>query len=802
MAEALPTQARVVVVGGGVVGCSVAYHLAKLGWRDVVLLEQGRLTSGTTWHAAGLVGQMRPNRTMTTMSRYGIELYAGLEKETGLATGWKQCGSVNVAATPERLIALKRTFANAASFGVEAEFITPREAGKLWPLMRTDDLTGAVWIPGDGKANPTDLTQSLAKGARSGGARIFEGVKVTGFAVTNGRVRGVETASGAIACDYVVNCAGQWARALGRRAGVNVPLFSAEHFYIVTRKIPGVTPDLPVMRDPDGFIYYKEEVGGLVMGGFEPVAKPWGMDGIPENFEFQLLPEDWDQFEPLMRNALHRTPVLETTEVRQLLNGAESFTPDGNFILGEAPELAGFFVAAGFNSAGIANAGGAGRLTAEWIVGGAPSVDLWELDIRRFAGFHANRRFLAERTVETLGLHYAMRWPRLELVSARPLRRSPLYDRLAAKGARFGSKMGWERPNYFAPAELGELAYGFEKPEWLPFCLEEQRAARDGVALFDQTSFAKLLLKGRDATAVLQRLCANDVDIATGRMVYTAMLNERGGYETDLTAMRLAADEFLIVTGTAQATRDMDWIARHIGDAFATIADVTSSWAVLSVMGPLAQKLLRQVSPDDIGAFAAGEAREIDLGLARVRAARMSYIGGPGIELYIPSECAAHVYETLAAAGAEFGARDAGYYAIDALRIEAGRRAFGAELGPDETPLEAGLLYTVKFDKGDFIGRDALVKQREAGARKRLAILALDDADAFPWGGEPVLRDGAPVGEVTSAGYSRRLGRAIVMAYVRGTEPVTREHVLAGRYEIDIAGTRFGAAAQAKPVFA
>jgi glycine cleavage system aminomethyltransferase T/glycine/D-amino acid oxidase-like deaminating enzyme len=724
-----------------------------------------------------------------------------LEKETGLATGWKQCGSVNVAATPERLVALKRTFANAASFGVEAEFITPREAGRLWPLMRTDDLTGAVWIPGDGKANPTDLTQSLAKGARNGGARLVEGVKVTGFDTRRGRVAGVRTAQGDIACEYVVACAGQWSRALGRLAGVNVPLFSAEHFYIVTRKIDGITPDLPVMRDPDGFIYYKEEVGGLLMGGFEPVAKPWGMDGIPENFEFQLLAEDWDQFEPLMTAALHRTPVLETTEVRQLLNGPESFTPDGNFILGEAPELAGYFVAAGFNSAGIANAGGAGRLTAEWIVGGAPSVDLWDLDIRRFAGFHANRRFLAERTVETLGLHYAMRWPRLELVSGRPLRRSPLYDRLAAKGARFGSKMGWERPNYFAPAAAGELPYGFAKPAWLPFCLEEQRAAREGVALFDQTSFAKLLLKGRDACAVLQRLCANDMDVAIGRMVYTAMLNPRGGYETDLTAMRLAADEFLIVTGTAQATCDRDWIARHIGDEFATIADVTSAWAVVSVMGPQAEALLRKISPDDIAGFAPGDVREIDLGLARVRAARMSYIGGPGVELYIPSECAVHVYDTLGEAGAEFAAGDAGYYAIDALRIEAGRRAFGAELGPDETPLEAGLLYTVKFDKGDFIGRDALLKQREAGPRKRLAILALDDAAAFPWGGEPILRDSAPVGEVTSSGYSRTLGRAIVMGYVRGAAPVTREQVLAGTYEIDIAGQRFSAVAQPKSVF-
>src|SRR4051812_25272198 len=479
MTEGLPSHARVVIVGGGVIGCSVAYHLTRLGWRDVVLLEQGRLTAGTTWHAAGLVGQMRPNRTMTAMSRYGIELYAGLEKETGLATGWKQCGSVNVAATPERLIALKRTFANAASFGVEAEFISPSEAGKLWPLMRTDDLAGAVWIPGDGKANPTDLTQSLAKGARNGGARLVEGVKVTGFEIKHGRVAGVRTVQGDIACEYVVACAGQWSRALGRLAGVNVPLFSAEHFYIVTRKIDGVTPDLPVMRDPDGFIYYKEEVGGLLMGGFEPVAKPWGMDGIPENFEFQLLAEDWDQFEPLMKAALHRTPVLETTEVRQLLNGPESFTPDGNFILGEAPELAGYFVAAGFNSAGIANAGGAGRLTAEWLIGGEAPFDVFDIDIRRFAPLHANRRHLADRTVESLGLHYAMRWPREELSTVRPLRRSPLYDRLKDKGAVFGTKLNWERANYFLPCGEPVPPYTFGTPLWLPYVLDEQRACRE-----------------------------------------------------------------------------------------------------------------------------------------------------------------------------------------------------------------------------------------------------------------------------------------------------------------------------------
>lgn len=804
MTENFPTHAQIVVIGGGIAGCSVAYHLTKLGIKDVVLLEQGRLTCGTTWHAAGLVGQLRATRAMTRMSRYGIELYASLEAETGLATGWKQCGSVTVARTPERVVYLKRVVATARSFGVEAEFIGPAEARKLWPLMRTDDLSGAVWLPGDGKANPTDLTQSLAKGARNRGARVVEGVSVTGIKTSKGRIAAVETDRGTIACEAVVNCAGQWARALGQLAGVNVPLHSAEHFYIVTKPIPGVTPDLPVLRDPDGYIYYKEEVGGLVMGGFEPVAKPWGMEGIPEQFEFQLLPDDWDQFEILMTNALHRTPVLEQAEIRQMVNGPESFTPDGNFILGEAPEVGGFFVCAGFNSAGIANAGGAGRLIAEWIAAGEPTVDIGDADIRRFGSFSGNSRFLRERTVESLGLHYAMRWPRHELESARPIRRSPLYDRLAAKGARFGSKMGWERANYFASPDAVEADYTFGKPGWLDRCRVEQRAVRTGVAIFDQTSFAKILVRGRDALRLLQSTCANDMDVASGRMVYTAMLNSMGGIESDCTVLRSAEDSFLVITGSAQGTRDAAWLRRHAGDGFVVIDDATSAWAVISIMGPKASTLLSRVSPDDIEdrAFPFGAAREIDVGLARVRACRMSYVGGVGFELLVPTEMAAHVYDILVDAGGDMGLCDGGYYAIDALRVEAGRRAFGAELGPEETPLQAGLMHAVKLDKPDFIGRDALLREREAGPRKRLALFTLDDSDVFIWGGEAILRDGVPVGEITSAGYSDGLGRIVAMGYVRGEdELVSREFVQSGRYEMDVAGERYSATFRPRPPY-
>jgi 4-methylaminobutanoate oxidase (formaldehyde-forming) len=767
----LPTHARIVIVGGGIAGCSTAYHLAQLGCKDVLLLEQGKLTSGTTWHAAGLVGQMRPNRNMTRMSKYGIELYATLEAQTGLATGWKQCGSVNVARTPERMQVLRKQVALARSFGVACEEISPREAGEKWPVMRTDDLQGAIWLPGDGKANPADLCMSLAKGARQGGVRIVEDIEVTGVLCEQGTVVGVRTAQGTVRCEILVNCAGQWARQFGRLAGVNVPLYSAEHFYIVTDRIEGVHPMLPVMRDPDGYIYYKEEVGGLLMGGFEPQAKPWAVDPIPADFQFQLLGEDWDQFEVLMQNALHRTPCLETAKIKMLLNGPESFTPDGNFILGEAPQLRNYFVCAGFNSAGIANSGGAGRLMAEWIVGGEPTTDLWDVDIRRFGDFTGNRRALAARTGETLGLHYAMRWPRQELETVRPLRTSPLYDLLVARGAEFGSKNGWERANYFRPSGVNRPPYTLGTPGWLPWMQAEQRATREAVALYDQTSFSKLLLQGRDALSVLQRLCANEMDVPVDRIVYTPLLNARGGIESDLTVIREAADRFVLVTGSAQAVRDADWIGRHIAaHEHAILTDVSAMYSVLSVMGPQARALIARLSPDDLSAQALkfSWTRVIDLGHARVRAARMSYVGGPGFELYVPVEMARHVYLALHEAGRDLGLRDAGYYALDALRIEQGRRAWGAELGPDETPWEAGLDFSVKLDKpSDFIGRDALRALCGQPPRKKLVTVVVQ-SDDFAWGGEPLVLGGEAVGDLTSVGWSPLAGACVALGYVRG----------------------------------
>ena len=787
----LPARARVVVVGGGVVGASTAYHLTRLGWSDVLLLEQGSLSGGTTWHAAGLVGQLRASESGTRLVQYSTELYARLEAETGLSAGYRQCGGVIVARTPERMTQLRRTAANAEAFGLDCAMMTPDEALERWPLMQVGDLLGAIWLPGDGRANPTDLTQALARGARMGGARVHERTRVLDVLTRDGAVTAVRTDRGDVETEVVVNCAGQWAAQVGAMAGVSVPLHSAEHFYVVTDQVEGAHPGLPILRDPDGWTYVKEEVGGLVLGGFEPQAKPWVPPAeVPYPFEFSLLEEDWEHFEILMDSGVHRIPVLADTGIRKFYNGPESFTPDNQFLLGEAPEVRGFFVGAGFNSVGIATAGGAGRALAEWVVEGEPTSDLVSVDVRRFAPFHANPRWLRERVVEVLGLHYGVPWPNRELESARPLRCSPLHARLVEKGAVLGSKMGWERPNVFAPEGTAPvLDYSWDKPSWLPWSAREQRAAREAVAVFDQTSFSKYVVTGRDAEATLQWICTNDVAVPVGSVVYTGLLNRRGTYESDLTVTRVAEDEYLLVSSSATTVRDLDWIRRHVPVGHDTrVVDVTSSYAVLGVMGPRSRELLSRVC--DVEAMPFATSRTVRIGYATVRATRITYVGELGWELYVPVETAAGVHDELAAAGADLGLVDAGYYAIESLRLEKGYRAFGRELTPDHSPVEAGLLFACKLDTDvDFLGREALERARDEGPRRRLVSLVLDDPEPMLWGGELVLRDGVAVGQVTSAAWGGIVGSCVGLAYVADPSgTTTRDWASAGDYTVDVGG--------------
>jgi 4-methylaminobutanoate oxidase (formaldehyde-forming) len=809
MTEDLPPRARVVIIGGGVIGASVAYHLAQLGWTDTLLLEQGQLSCGTTWHAAGLVGQLRASESGTRLVQYSTELYERLEAETGLSAGFRRCGGVTVARTEERMTQLRRTAATAEAYQLECELISPAQAAERYPILRADDLAGAIWLPGDGRANPTDLTAALARGARDKGVTIAERTRVIGIITDGQTVKGVYTERGDVEAEVVVNCAGQWAKAVGLMGGVTVPLHSAEHFYVVTERIDGVHRDYPVLRDPDGYTYIKEEVGGLVVGGFEPDAKPWvAPDQIPYPFEFQLLGEDWEHFSVLMDSAVHRIPVLAETGIKKFYNGPESFTPDNQFILGEAPELRNFFVAAGFNSVGIASAGGAGQALAEWITAGEPSMDLTAVDIRRFAAFNGNTQWLHDRVAEVLGLHYAVPWPNRELASARPFRRSPAYHLLERAGACFGSKMGWERANFFAPpGEDPVVEYGWGKQNWQPWSGAEQRAARTAVALFDQTSFSKYLVTGPDAEEALQWLCTADVAVAPGRTVYTPMLNAHGTYEADITVTRLSAEEFLLVSSAASTERDLDHIRRRQPAGLrASVVDVTSQYAVYGVMGPRSRDLLTRLTRGDLGeeAFPFGTSRDIDLGYATVRATRLTYVGELGWELYVPAEFAVGAYQDLTAAGEDLGLANAGYYAIESLRLEKGYRAFGRELTPDYNPAEAGLLFACKL-KGDtgFLGREAVERARADGPRRRLVSLVLGDPDAMIWGGELVLRDGVAVGQVTSGAWGETLGACAGLAYLRDPNGgiLTADVIRTGTYQVNVGGDLHPATVTLRPPF-
>ncbi|WP_421912526.1 GcvT family protein [Mesorhizobium sp.] len=805
-AKTIPTKARAVIIGGGVSGCSVAYHLAKLGWTDIVLLERKQLTSGTTWHAAGLIGQLRGSQNMTRLAKYSADLYVKLEAETEVGTGMRQVGSITVALTEERKHEIYRQASLARAFDVDVREISPNEVKQMYPHLNVSDVVGAVHLPLDGQCDPANIAMALAKGARQRGATIVENVKVTKVHTKAGRVTGVSWAQGdeqgTIEADIVVNCAGMWARELGAWNGVTIPLHACEHFYLVTEPIPGLSR-LPVLRVPDECAYYKEDAGKMMLGAFEPVAKPWGMDGIREDFCFDQLPEDMDHFEPILEMGVNRMPMLATAGIHTFFNGPESFTPDDRYYLGEAPELRGYWMATGYNSIGIVSSGGAGMALAQWISDGEAPFDLWEVDIRRAQPFQKNRRYLKERVSETLGLLYADHFPYRQMATSRNVRRSPLHEHLKARGAVFGEVAGWERANWFArEGQEREYRYSWKRQNWFDNQREEHLAVRGKVGLFDMTSFGKIRVEGRDACAFLQKLCANDVDVAPGKIVYTQMLNQRGGIESDLTVSRLSDTAYFLVVPGATLQRDLAWLRKHLSDEFVVITDVTAAESVLCLMGPDARTLIQKVSPNDFSneAHPFGSFQEIEIGMGLARAHRVTYVGELGWELYVSTDQTAHVFEAIEAAGADVGLKLCGLHTLDSCRIEKAFRHFGHDITDEDNVLEAGLGFAVKTAKGDFIGRDAVLRKKEAGLSRRLVQFRLKDPQPLLFHNEAILRDGKIVGPVTSGNYGHHLGGAIGLGYVPcGGE--SEADVLASSYEIEIAGERFAAEASLKPMY-
>lgn len=804
--KAIPPKARAVIIGGGVSGCSVAYHLAKLGWTDIVLLERKQLTSGTTWHAAGLIGQLRGSQNMTRLAKYSADLYVKLEAETDVGTGMRQVGSITVALTEERKHEIYRQASLARAFDVDVHEISPGEVKQMYPHLNVSDVVGAVHLPLDGQCDPANIAMALAKGARQRGATIVENVKVTKVHTRAGRVTGVSWAQGdeqgTIDTDIVVNCAGMWARELGAQNGVTIPLHACEHFYLVTEPIAGLSR-LPVLRVPDECAYYKEDAGKMMLGAFEPVAKPWGMNGISEDFCFDQLPADMDHFEPILEMGVNRMPMLGTAGIHTFFNGPESFTPDDRYYLGEAPELSGYWMATGYNSIGIVSSGGAGMALAQWINDGEAPFDLWEVDIRRAQPFQKNRRYLKERVSETLGLLYADHFPYRQMATSRNIRRSPLHEHLKARGAVFGEVAGWERANWFArPGQEREYRYSWKRQNWFDNQREEHLAVRNGVGLFDMTSFGKIRVEGRHACAFLQRLCANDMDVAPGKIVYTQMLNQRGGIESDLTVSRLSETAFFLVVPGATLQRDLAWLRKHLADEFVVVTDVTAAEAVLCLMGPDARKLIQRVSPNDFSnennPF--GTFQEIEIGMGLARAHRVTYVGELGWELYVSTDQAAHVFEAIEEAGADVGLKLCGLHTLDSCRIEKAFRHFGHDITDEDNVLEAGLGFAVKTAKGDFLGRDAVLKKKETGLSRRLVQFRLNDTEPLLFHNEAILRDGKIVGPITSGNYGHHLGGAIGLGYVP-CKGESEADVLSSSYEIEIAGERFAAEASLKPMY-
>lgn len=802
----LPAHSQIVVIGGGIIGCSTAYHLARDHKADVVLLEQGQLTCGSTWHAAGLVGQLRSSASITQVLKYSVDLYKRLDEETGLETGWKMTGCLRLACNQDRWTEYKRLATTAGSFGMEMHLISPQEVKAMWPLMDVSDLVGASYLPTDGQASPSDITQSLAKGARMHGAKLFERVEVTGFEMEAGRIHTVRTNQGDITCEKVVNCGGQWARQIGAMAGISVPLQPIKHQYIITEPIEGINSDTATIRDPDRFTYFKEEVGGLVLGGYERNPIPWTMQDVPSDFQFQLFDDDWDHFEQHMEQAIARVPALQTSGVKQMINGPESFTPDGNFILGSAPQCSNMYVGAGFNAFGIASGGGAGWVLADWVINDEAPMDLSVVDIRRFSSLHEDRDWVCERTLEAYGKHYTIGFPHEEHESGRPRIVSPLYDRLKAHRAVFGSKLGWERPNWFAPEGVEPHdVYSMGRQNWFDPVGDEHRCVREAAGLFDQSSFAKFELKGPDSATALDWICANNVSKPAGRLTYTQLLNSRGGIECDLTVARLAYDHFYIVTGTGFRTHDGSWIADHIAPGLDThLTDVTEDFGTLSLMGPRARDILQAITDSDCSndAFKFGHVRVLRIAGHDVRALRVTFAGELGWELHMPLAATGEIFDVLMTSGAPHGLRPVGYRALESLRLEKGYRAWGSDITPNDSPFEAGLGWAVKLGKDmDFIGRSEAEQAAQRVPTKKLVGFTLENTSTVLLGRETILRTGEFAGYLTSGGFGYTIGKPIGYGYVRHAEGASDDYVLAGEYELVVAQERVKASVHLGPLY-
>jgi heterotetrameric sarcosine oxidase gamma subunit len=804
----LPTEARVVIIGGGVIGCSTAYHLSKLGWNDIVLLERAQLTAGTTWHAAGLIeaGGFF-SATTVEITRYTLELYSQLEKETGQSTGYKKVGMINLASTPDRLEELRRIAAFGREFDVPMEELNPKKIKELWPLAYTDDILAGFFSPNDGRVNPIDVTMALAKGARMGGVKIFEETAVIGITKEDQRVTGVITDRGEIQAEYVVNCAGMWAREIGKMAGVNVPLQPTEHYYLITEAIEGVKSDLPVLVDLDKYAYYREEVGGILFGLFEPISAPWALEGIPKDFSFGEINPDWDRMMPYIEEAMKRVPILENVGIHKFFCGPESFTPDLSPMMGQAPELDNFYVAAGFNSLGILMGGGVGKLMAQWIRDGVPDVDVTEIDIARMMPFENTSKYVKDRAVELLGFMFEDAYPNKYFKTARNVRKSAFHDRLAEAGAYFGVYAGWEFPDWFAPEGIEpKVEYSWGRQNWFEFSAAEHLAARENVAMLDYSVMGKVLVQGRDAEKYLNRICSNNIAVPVGRCVYTQWCNETGTIEADLTVTRMAEDQFLILSGDGTLTAVQAWLRRHIPvDAHVMVTNISSAYSVLNIQGPRSRDFLSSITHADMSnqAFPFLTMQEIDIGYSLVKAIRVTYVGELGWELYIPTEFSLHVFDTLVEAGAEFGLKHMGLQALNTLRLEKAYRDYGGDIDNTDTPLEVGLGYFVDFDKpGGFIGRDALLRLKETGYRYRMVQFLLDDPEPMLYYGEIIYRNGVPVGHIMAGGYGHTLGASVGVGPVENDgKPVSIDYIKSGSYEIDIAGIRYPAKASLRPMY-